>query len=514
MLIIPSENIIPMLVGQVIGSTTLDSFRFVIKAGHEEKVKRDEFVIVKEAVTGDDILGVIKDIVITNDLLPDEFARDLRLSDIMLTEGEYPVPLVKVLGIKRGKNLELPRHGIQPGSEVNLAPDELLDEILQVGGGREAFLGTLSTREDVRVCVDINEMVSRHLAVLAMTGSGKSYTVGVVIEELMQKNGSVVVFDLHGEFKNVQDEGFKTRLYDVEGEDRIKVDVSTLSTGELASIMGDITPTQRDLFDELMSVIRRHYDRFDLSQVSGLLDSIYDAKKSEKDDDVVMPKRVEDLAKKVNVATVGGLLRRVRRLERMGVFKADGKSFDELVRPGQLSIINLSDADERICDVIVASVARGIFDGRKKYLKSQEEGIRYPTFLIVEEAHNFAPRSLEGDYSPPRKVLRKIAREGRKFGVGLCIVSQRPNKLDADVLSQCNTQVIMKIVNPSDQEYIRQSVESVTEDIVRDLPSLCRGEAIITGSAINLAAPVRIRKRKTHVGGSDIDIVSEWAKSK
>jgi len=71
----------------------------------------------------------------------------------------------------------------------------------------------------------------------------------------------------------------------------------------------------------------------------------------------------------------------------------------------------------------------------------------------------------------------------------------------------------MRIVNPSDQEYIRQSVESVTEDIVRDLPSLSRGEAIVVGAAINLPVTVRIRKRITEVGGEDVDIVGEWSKN-
>jgi hypothetical protein len=88
-----------MGIGQVIGSTTLRAFKFVIKEGEEEKAKRDEFVTVEEAVSGKKVLGVIKDIVISNELLPDEFGRDLRLADIILKEGEYPVPVVKVLGV-------------------------------------------------------------------------------------------------------------------------------------------------------------------------------------------------------------------------------------------------------------------------------------------------------------------------------------------------------------------------------------------------------------------------------
>ncbi len=506
-----------MVIGQVIGSTTLRSFRFVIKEGKEGEVKRDEFVTVDESHTGSKVLGVVKDIVTTNELLPDAFGRDLRLADIILKEGEYPVSVVKVLGTLSERGMEMPRHGIKPGSNVELAPDNLLEKILSIPEDRAAIVGTLSTRPSVSIGLDINEMVSRHLAVLAMTGAGKSYTVGVLIEELMAKRGSVVVFDLHSEFKGIVIEGADTVVYDVTGKNRIKVDVSSLSTTDFTNLMPDMTSAQRDLLDEVLGLADRFYDRYDLKNIHQILEVIYDAKKGEDDKaegKSMYPSHiVKSITKKIGVSTVGALMRRLKRLERMGVFSSEGTSLNEIVQPNQLSIINLADTDERVADIIVAALLRGIFAARKRHVKgSKGDTIKTPTFLILEEAHNFAPRSAEGDYKPTRRILRKIAREGRKFGVGICVVSQRPGKLDSDVLSQCNTQIIMKIVNPADQENIRQSVESVTEDIVADLPSLGRGEAIITGSAISLPVPVRIRKRRTKVSGQDIDIVGEWAK--
>jgi DNA helicase HerA-like ATPase len=168
-----------------------------------------------------------------------------------------------------------------------------------------------------------------------------------------------------------------------------------------------------------------------------------------------------------------------------------------------------------LSETIIATITRRIFEARKSYVKDGKGSFNVPTFIIVEEAHNFAPRaSSEERKVLSKSILRKIAREGRKFGVGLCIVSQRPSKLDSDVLSQCNTQIILRIVNPADQEYIRQSVESVTEDIVRDLPALARGEAIITGAATPIPVTVKIRERTTEVGGEDIDIIEEWSKIK
>jgi len=254
-----------------------------------------------------------------------------------------------------------------------------------------------------------------------------------------------------------------------------------------------------------------------LDSIRNLLEMIYDLKKEEKgkkdkDYGAFSEDILRGIGKKVGITTIGALIRRISRLERMRLFELEGTPFSEIVRKNQLTVIDLSDADERLSESIITAIAKGIFSRRKNYVKGDGNGevIDTPVFLVLEEAHNFAPRGMEDRTVLSRGVLRRIAREGRKFGTGLCIVSQRPNKLDSDVLSQCNTQIIMKIVNPSDQEYIRQSVESVTEDIVRDLPSLGRGEAIIAGSAIKLPVPVKIRRRVTRAGGEDIDIVGEW----
>jgi len=116
-------------IGRIIGTTTLRAFRFVIKEGMEEYVKRDEFVIVKESVSGRDVIGTVKDITVSNDLLPDEFGRDIYFEDLILKEGEYPTPVVKVLGCTCESGLEIPRFGIIPGGEVYLADDDILNRL-------------------------------------------------------------------------------------------------------------------------------------------------------------------------------------------------------------------------------------------------------------------------------------------------------------------------------------------------------------------------------------------------
>ncbi len=503
-----------MEIGQIIGATTLRGFRFVIKKGMEEHVKRDEFVVINESVTDNKILGIIKDITISNELLPDEFGRDLRLGDILLNEGEYPVPTVKILGYECENGLELPRHGVKPGSSVRLASDDMIKRILGQDEDKSALVGTLSTRGSVPVYISINDIVSRHCAVLAMTGAGKSYTVGVLIEELLKKRGSVVVFDPHGEYKWIQLGDSTTRVYGVKGDQKIKLKTSSLRSVDFINLVPDLTDAQRDLIDAVLNLTRKFYDKYDFKIVREILSLIYDMKEGKEVFTGNLPEsNIKEISKRVGLMTIGPTMRKIERLSRMGVFDLEGTPLDEIVSGNQLTVMDLSDSDERLSETIIAAICRRIFEVRKAYVKDGEGDFDVPTFLIIEEAHNFAPRTTEERTILSKSILRKIAREGRKFGVGICIVSQRPSKLDADVLSQCNTQIIMKIVNPSDQEYIRQSVESVTEDIVRDLPSLSRGEAIVVGAAVNLPVTIRIRERVTEVGGEDIDIVGEWGKN-
>ncbi|PJF45814.1 MAG: ATP-binding protein, partial [Candidatus Thermofonsia Clade 3 bacterium] len=133
----------------------------------------------------------------------------------------------------------------------------------------------------------------------------------------------------------------------------------------------------------------------------------------------------------------------------------------------------------------------------------------YPVFCLLEEAHNYAPANADAVSSD---VLKTILSEGRKFGVGIGLITQRPGKLDSDVLSQCMTQCIMRITNPIDQNRIAESVESVGRDLLKELPSLSKGQVIVSGASVNTPVLVRVRRRITQHGGQDLDAPAEWLK--
>ena len=110
------------------------------------------------------------------------------------------------------------------------------------------------------------------------------------------------------------------------------------------------------------------------------------------------------------------------------------------------------------------------------------------------------------------RQLKTVLAEGRKFGIGVGLISQRPGKLDQDVLSQCMTQFILRIVNPVDQNTIASAVESASKDILAELPALSRGQAVVAGAALNAPALIQVRTRLTRHGGESIDSPGEWVK--
>jgi DNA helicase HerA-like ATPase len=191
------------------------------------------------------------------------------------------------------------------------------------------------------------------------------------------------------------------------------------------------------------------------------------------------------------------------------------------LRPGSLNVLDLSGFDENQMRIIVSYILRHILKGRQKFKRGNSRERAYwmrlcpaivsPILIVIEEGHIFAPKGEENDVV---RWMSKIAREGRKFGVGLGIVSQRPKKLNDDILSQCNTKIVLRIVEPTDQRYVQQASEQISEDLLNDIASLGKGEAVIVGSAVKLPVAVKIRKFRGEYGGGDIDVVGEWGKMK
>jgi hypothetical protein len=421
-----------------------------------------------------------------------------------------------------------PRIPPQPGDPIHLASSETLSEMLssrRVGDHGGAHIGSLLTREqgEVPVVLSVRDVVSTHLAILASTGSGKSYTAGVLVEELMQSwnRAAVLIVDPHGEYHTLQsiqgdnnfrgDDGYQPEVK-IFTPEKIKVRFSTLTEPDVKYLLPEGTSDKMLHF--LGQAYRAMKDQHKAEGRRDYLYSYYDLR------DAVQKQQYgregDSAGDGGNVSSIQGLLWRLdARFDKPdGIFSTnDHIPLQDMFRPGRCTILDLSDIEQHEQQVIVGTLLRRANKARVMTTRGEvstgENFLNYPVFTLLEEAHRFAP---SGANVVSTNVLKQILSEGRKFGVGIGLITQRPGKLDQDVLSQCMTQIIMRIVNPIDQQTVAQSVEGAGRAMLAELPALTKGQAVISGVAVNTPLMCRIRPRLTQHGGETFDAPGEWIK--
>lgn len=415
----------------------------------------------------------------------------------------------RVLGfLTETGELQLPRKAVMPGKPVYVAPTELLEKFYSYTQEEAIPVGSLITRSEVPVALSIKGF-RRHLALIAQTGSGKTYLAGILADELLAKGGTLVMLDPHADYVFLGRD-IAGRRYEL--SDRITVFRNPSSTGRYsAEEVGRVEPYEicfSDLdLDEirLISGIGKSYTNI----ISGVEKAI-EYLKAEKT--VFQP---EDLLEKLGdadswkdkpgvtaniIAGAKSAQKYIKRIARMKVFTGGSTAIDKMLRPKHLSVVDLSGLSDEVSDYITYRILSDIYD------KVSSSEFEYPVFVFVEEAHRFIP--IEGR-TDSGLIIKKIAAEGRKFGVFLIVITQRPSKIHPDALSQCNSQIIMRMTNPEDQRAIAESSERLGQTLLEDLPGLNTGEAVIVGEMTRAPVMVRVKKRRTREGGSDIDIVGK-----
>jgi DNA helicase HerA-like ATPase len=466
--------------------------------------------------------------------LPDSFLADpdtapaLVSALIGLTDeaGELYEITVETIGYysKSLKDFVNPRIPPQPGDRLYLASSETLAQVLSPKKLHEegsAHVGSLLTRETgaVPVVLSVKDVVSTHLAILASTGAGKSYTAGVLVEELLRpyNRAAVLVVDPHGEYHTLQsihaDEQFHGDNYRPEVKifphERIKVRFSTLTEADVKYLLPEGTS------DKMLHFLSQAFRRLrDTPAGKRETYAYHDLR-----DCVTQEKYGDDDGKgnsSGNVSSIEGLLWRLdSRFDQRGGLFSDHEHIElrDLFQPGRCTVLQLSDIEQTEQQVIVGTLLRRLNKARMLTVRGDAAGgenhLPYPVFTLLEEAHRFAPA---GASVVSTNILKQILSEGRKFGVGVGLITQRPGKLDQDVLSQCMTQIIMRIVNPMDQDTIAKSVEGAGRQLLDELPALTKGQAIISGVGTNTPVLCRVRPRLTAHGGETIDAPAEWLK--
>ncbi|HDR7477834.1 TPA: ATP-binding protein, partial [Bacillus paranthracis] len=176
-------------------------------------------------------------------------------------------------------------------------------------------------------------------------------------------------------------------------------------------------------------------------------------------------------------------------------------------------IVDLSGMPFEIINNCVSLISRLIFNfafHRKKIRK--EEDVKIPFLLVYEEAHNYIPKSTEAKYKSVKESVERVAKEGRKYGVSVMIVSQRPSEISETIFSQCNSFVVMRVTNPNDQQYIKKLLPDDVSSLTDSLSSFKQREALIIGECIPMPAVVEINKLDNNKlpKSNDVKFIQEW----
>jgi hypothetical protein len=415
----------------------------------------------------------------------------------------------------------------QSGKQIFLADNEMLANILsrkRRGQPGSATIGSLLTRapDAVPIVLSVKDLVSTHLAIIASTGAGKSYLASVIIEELMQPHNKacVLIIDPHGEYNTLdqianfpqfaeQSDGRGPRGASYSAQvkvykpEQVKVRISTLDMGDMRHLLTEMTEKQQYLLSRALRKVKEGRNGAPWG-ASDLKLAIKAVSKQKGDDD-------GDGAD--DSSTVHALTWRIEQRFVNSFTFDDMQHLDlpEIFKPGQCTVLQLNEIDERDQQVIVATLLRRLnkarMDTERGKVHSGESYLPYPVFVLLEEAHHFAPGGTE---VVSTSILKQVLAEGRKFGIGVGLISQRPGKLDADVLSQCQTQCIMRIVNEIDQKSVAAAIEGVGRDLLDNLPALSKGQVIIAGAAVNTPVICRVGQRITRHGGESKDAPDMW----
>jgi len=435
-----------------------------------------------------------------------------------------------VFGVVSGLSMPLPAEESGQKDMMTLEV-ELLGEVLKAGDGWTAFrrgvssppqlnapvlttvkadlmrvyatpnkqtarVGTLHQDRQVPVHVMNNELLGKHFAILGTTGCGKSCATTLMLQAIIEKNpqSHIVLLDPHNEYASA-----------FPGSAEI-IDTSNL---ELPYWMLE--------FNEFLGVVLGGAERAEKAEIAILTEALPAVKAQFHKDgaqnsritvDTPVPYRLTDLMQYIDTAM--GKLEKAdstapyqRLKSRLAALQGDPRYrfmfggvsvrdnmekilcrlFRIPVDGKPISILDLSGVPSEIVNVVVSVLCRITFDF------AIWADRRVPVLLVCEEAHRYAAQNGLG-FEPTKVALARIAKEGRKYGVSLCLVSQRPSEIATEILSQCNTVFAMRMTNQFDQEILRAIISDSSQGFEQSLPSLGNGEAIAVGEGVSV--PMRL----------------------
>ncbi len=450
--------------------------------------------LAKMRTSESNVFGVVTGLRVTDPALLPERAEGMVDIELLCEVMDGPAGSPTDTTFKRGVTVYP-----QLGANIVNATREELGRIYARPKTSNVRIGTIHQDRTLPAFILVDELLGKHFAVLGTTGSGKSCSVALVLHAILgsHPNGRIVILDPHNEYASAFEGmaeivntgnlelpfwllNFEEFAEVIVGSDRAdrEADIAILKDavlecklkyatdrGESLDITIDAPVTYR--FGDLIRTIDREMGKLDKPDTTAPY-----LRLKARLDSLRTDKRFSFMFSGFKIAdTMADVLARILRIPVAG-------------KP--VTIIDLSGVPSSIVDALVSVLCRMIFDFALWSPRPRE----LPLLLVCEEAHRYVPNDKSAGFGPTRRSISRIAREGRKYGVSLCLVSQRPSELDPAILSQCNTLIALRMSNERDHEFVRHALPESAHGLLGALPSLKVQEAIVVGEGVTI--PLRV----------------------
>lgn len=457
--------------------------------------------------------------------------------------------------------------------EVHVVTEDDLSKIYAPYGSAPVAIGSHSASESLAATLDLDKLVTRHAAIVGSTGTGKSNTVAAILKSITSgafPKAQVIVIDPHGEYgkafegisrvfsigdatfpfllphwclsfdelawflvdrrsasETIQDGALRDKIFELRqaSADKVKVGAQQKKLGS-----DEITADSPLPFD--VRGLWYHFDRLervtfeDMPRSKETLEAEGDAK-------TLRPARFKPAGAGSSAPFKPSPLPNMGSYTNKIVQRLRDRRYDFVLQPGNydgftkdlsdlvstwlnhdkpITVFDLAGVPPEIVDLVVGLLSRTLFEVMFWGRELADIGRQRPILLVFEEAHRYLP-SGEGQFIQgyARKSAQRILKEGRKYGLGAVLVSQRPSELDETLLSQCGTFIALRLSNSQDQGRVRSALPDELAGIVDLLPALRTGEAIVSGEATQIPSRVRIKLIEPRPASGDPVVSSLWA---
>ncbi|WP_020562934.1 ATP-binding protein [Methylosarcina fibrata] len=431
------------------------------------------------------------------------------------------------------------RHYPTPGAKVYAVGMEEINVIFSKFRQYEFFIGQLASHKDYHLSLDPRALFGRHFAILGQSGSGKSWTVTSLIQNTIRAmpRTHLIMLDLHGEYCWKDDSGAIQSAFPKEQVNYIdamemEMPYWMMTYAELVDLFIDRddkgASMQMSFMREVLQQLKRkEAKRLGMATVS--IDTPIYFSLAE----MYMQFKAANEERKDFGKTQGALFGQfdeflIRMQSRFNDVRYDfllkpkirnnSESMADILREfvglgskkANITVVDLSSVPTDVRPAVSAQVGRLAYEFNYWNPHRRE----FPITLICEEAHAYIPREKGGNFEGTKKMMERIAKEGRKYGVSIGVVSQRPTELSETMLSQCSSFICLRTTNPDDQAYIRGLVPEAEGDLTDILTSLGRGEALVLGEAAPLPTRVQIYRPNPEPKSNDVDYYTGWREGK